>query len=132
MKEYNAFEPVPGANVNGQLTLGENTADNGGIRIAYAALQSEMRKPGVVKPMVDGYTPDQRFFLGFAQVWCENRREQMARMMVKVDPHSPDKFRVDGVVPNFEKFGQAFSCKQGSPMYPTGGNGLPRVVARCE
>ncbi len=121
VKEYNAFEPVPGANVNGQLTLGENTADNGGIRIAYAALQSEMRKPGVVKPMVDGYTPDQRFFLGFAQVWCENRREQMARMMVKVDPHSPDKFRVDGVVPNFEKFGQAFSCKQGSPMYPTAG-----------
>ena len=121
VKEYGAFEPVPGAKLNGKLTLGENTADNGGMRIAYAALQSEMQKPGSVKTTVDGYSPDQRFFLGFAQVWCQNAREQYSRMMVKVDPHSPGKFRVDGTVPNFDKFGQAFSCKQGTPMYPTAG-----------
>ena len=121
VKEYGAFEPVSGAAVNGKLTLGENTADNGGMRIAYAALHNEMQKPGAVKATVNGFTPDQRFFLGFAQVWCSNTREQMARMMVKVDPHSPAKFRVDGTVPNFEKFGQAFSCKQGSPMFPAAG-----------
>ncbi len=121
VKEYGAFESVAGAKLNGKLTLGENTADNGGLRIAYAALQSEMQRPGAVQATVDGYTPDQRFFLGFAQVWCSNTREQMARMLVKVDPHSPAKFRVDGTVPNFEKFGQAFQCKQGTPMYPAAG-----------
>ncbi len=121
VKEYSAFEPEPGAPINGKLTLGENTADNGGLRIAYAALQSELKKPGAVNKTIDGYTTDQRFFLGFAQVWCDNTREQMARMMVKVDPHSPDKFRVNGTLPNFEKFGEAFSCKQGTPMYPAAG-----------
>lgn len=118
VKEYGGFEAAPGANLNGKLTLGENTADNGGVRIAYAALHSQIDKGDASKKMVDGYTPDQRFFLGFAQVWCENRREQFARMMVKVDPHSPGRFRTNGTVQNFDKFGQAFQCKQGSAMYP--------------
>lgn len=118
VKEYGGFESAPGANLNGKLTLGENTADNGGLRIAYAALHSEIDKGEASKKMVDGFSPDQRFFLGFAQVWCENRRDQYARMMVKVDPHSPGRFRTNGSVQNFDKFAQAFQCKQGTAMYP--------------
>ena len=120
VKEYDQFAPVPGANVNGKLTLGENTADNGGIRIAYLALENTLAAEGkkLDGPKVDGFTPAQRFFIGFGQVWCESRREQYSRMMVKVDPHSPGKFRVNGTVQNFDEFGKAFNCKKGSPMYP--------------
>jgi putative endopeptidase len=120
VKEYDQFAPEPGANVNGKLTLGENTADNGGIRIAFLALQNTLAQEGkkLNGPKVDGFTPAQRFFIGFGQVWCENRREQYSRMMVKVDPHSPGKFRVNGTVQNFDEFGKAFNCKKGSPMYP--------------
>ncbi|HEY2012440.1 MAG TPA: M13 family metallopeptidase, partial [Bryobacteraceae bacterium] len=120
VKEYDGFAPVPGANVNGKLTLGENTADNGGIRIAFLALENTLAQEGkkLDGPKLDGFTPAQRFFIGFGQVWCENRREQYSRMMVKVDPHSPGKFRVNGTVQNFDEFGKAFNCKKGSPMYP--------------
>ena len=117
-KEYGSFEAVAGEKLNGKLTLGENTADNGGLRIAYAALHSEIDGKPAAGKTADGYTPDQRFFLGFAQVWCENTRDQMARMLVKVDPHSPGRFRVNGTVQNFDKFAQAFQCKKGSAMYP--------------
>ncbi|GAA3756073.1 M13 family metallopeptidase [Terriglobus aquaticus] len=119
VKEYGNFESVPGAKLNGKLTLGENTADNGGLRIAYAALHSEIDGTPAATKQIDGFTPDQRFFLGYAQVWCENTREEFSRMMVKVDPHSPGRFRTDGAVQNFDAFGKAFQCKQGSPMYPT-------------
>jgi putative endopeptidase len=118
--QYDGYEPFPGVHVNGKLTLGENTADNGGIRIAFLALQNTLAQEGkkLNGPKVDGFTPAQRFFIGFGQVWCENRREQYSRMMVKVDPHSPGKFRVNGTVQNFDEFGKAFNCKKGSPMYP--------------
>jgi putative endopeptidase len=119
VKEYGNFEPVPGAKINGKLTLGENTADNGGIRIAYQALLStlaaEQKSPG---QKIDGYTASQRFFISFAQVWCENRSEQSQRVLVKVDPHSPGMFRVNGVVQNFDEFGKAFGCHKGQPMMP--------------
>jgi putative endopeptidase len=120
VKEYDAFEPVPGQKLNGKLTLGENTADNGGLRIAYAALMDVLAKqgPDATNAKVDGYTPEQRYFLGFAQVWCENTREETARMRAKTDPHSPGRFRVNGTVQNFEKFAEAFSCKKGQPMAP--------------
>jgi putative endopeptidase len=120
VNEYNKFAPEPGANVNGKLTLGENTADNGGIRIAFLALQNTLAEEGkkVDGPKVDGYTPAQRFFISYGQIWCESRRPEYSRMMVKVDPHSPGKFRVNGAVQNFEEFGKAFGCKKGSPMYP--------------
>jgi putative endopeptidase len=120
VKEYNNFAPEPGANVNGKLTLGENTADNGGIRIAFLALENTLAAEGknVDGPKIDGFTPAQRFFLSYGQIWCENRRPEYSRMMVKVDPHSPGKFRVNGVVQNFDEFGKAFHCKKGSPMYP--------------
>ncbi len=121
VKEYNNFAPEPGANVNGKLTLGENTADNGGIRIAFLALQNTLAAEGknvTDGPQKDGFTPAQQFFIQYGQIWCESRRPEYSRMMVKVDPHSPGKFRVDGVVENFEEFGKAFHCKKGSPMYP--------------
>jgi putative endopeptidase len=120
VNEYNNFEPEPGAKVNGKLTLGENTADNGGIRIAFLALQNTLAAEGknVDGPKENGFTPAQQFFIQYGQIWCESRRPEYSRMMVKVDPHSPGKFRVDGVVQNFDEFGKAFHCKKGSPMYP--------------
>ena len=119
VNEYGNFESAPGAKLNGKLTLGENTADNGGLRISYAALHSQIDSTPAATKKIDGFTPDQRFFLGYAQVWCENRREEFSRMMVKVDPHSPGRFRTNGAVQNFDAFGKAFQCKQGTPMYPT-------------
>ena len=120
VKEYGAFEPVPGAALNGKLTLGENTADNGGLQVSYMALHKELAKLGgdAATKVVDGYTVDQRYFLGYAQVWCENTREETARMRAKTDPHSPGQFRVNGAVQNSAKFAEAFSCKQGTPMAP--------------
>ena len=115
-KEYSKFEVAPGANVNGELTLGENTADNGGTRIALMALQNTLaNRP---KPEIGGYTPDQRFFLSFGQIWCENEREEAARLQVQTDPHSPARFRVNGVLQNMPEFQKAFSCKAGQPMVP--------------
>ena len=109
VKEYGNFEPVAGSKLNGKLTLGENTADNGGLHIAFQALQSVLAKEGgdAETKKIDGYTPDQRFFIGFAQVWCENRSDQYNAMAVKVDPHSPGQFRTNGSVQNFDQFGKA-------------------------
>ncbi len=120
VKEYGNFEPIPGAKLNGKLTLGENTADNGGIHIAFQALQSVLAKegPAAETAKIDGYTPDQRFFIAFAQVWCENRSDQYNAMAVKVDPHSPGRFRTNGTVENFDQFGKAFGCHVGQPMMP--------------
>jgi putative endopeptidase len=118
VKEYDTFEPVPGQNLNGKLTLGENTADNGGLRLAYRALQSVLASegPGAETKKIDGYTPDQRFFISFAQIWCENTRPQYARVAAHTDPHSPGRFRTNGTVQNFDGFAKAFGCKKGQPM----------------
>ncbi len=120
VKEYGAFEPVSGSKLNGKLTLGENTADNGGLQVSYMALHKELAKlgPDAATKKIDGYTPDQRYFLGFAQVWCENTRDETARVRVKTDPHSPGRFRTNGSVQNSTRFAEAFSCKQGEPMAP--------------
>jgi putative endopeptidase len=120
VNEYGSFEPVPGQKLNGKLTLGENTADNGGIRIAYQALMSVLSEEGnsADAKKIDGYTPEQRFFIAFAQVWCENRTDQSERVMARTDPHSPGMFRTNGTVQNFDQFGKAFGCKKGQPMMP--------------
>jgi putative endopeptidase len=120
VKEYGNFEPVAGSKLNGKLTLGENTADNGGLHIAFQALQSVLAKEGpeAETKKIDGYTPDQRFFIAYAQVWCENRSDQYNQMAVKVDPHSPGQFRTNGAVQNFDQFGKAFGCHAGQPMMP--------------
>ncbi len=125
VKEYDGFEAAPAHDgaaaqmLNGKLTLGENTADNGGLRIAYQALLDTLAAEGKsIDEKIDGYTEAQRYFIGFAQVWCQNQTEQSARQSALVDPHSPGRWRVNGTVQNFDEFGKAFGCKKGQPMYP--------------
>ncbi len=125
VKEYSGFPVAEGQNLNGKLTLGENTADNGGIRIAFQALQEVLAKqgaaadPGYVDGKRDGYTEQQRFFITFGQLWCVNQTEQSARVQAKTDPHSTGQWRANGTVQNFDQFGKAFGCKVGEPMMPT-------------
>jgi len=116
--EYSKFSPLDDIHVNGKLTLGENTADNGGIRLAFAALMETIDGKGKT---VDGFTPEQQFFLGYAHAWCGKRTDAFQRMLTQVDPHSPERFRVDGVVQNFPEFRKAFGCKEGQPMAPADG-----------
>ena len=117
-KEYSNFVAVDDLKLNGKLTLGENTADNGGARIALMALEHMIAddKTGKEGEKIDGYTPEQRLFLGFGRVWCEKRRPEFSRMLVSVDPHSPGKYRVNGVVQNMPEFQKAWGCKAGQPM----------------
>jgi predicted metalloendopeptidase len=112
--EYSKFEAVPGLNVNGALTLGENTADNGGLRLAFVALMDSLK--GKEPAMIDGFTPEQRFFLSYGQAWCGLRRPQSTSMLTHTDPHSPPRYRVNGVVQNMPEFQKAFSCTAGKPM----------------
>jgi len=118
--EYSDFVAVDDLKLNGKLTLGENTADNGGARIALMALEQMIagNPAGTAAQTIDGYTPQQRFFLGAGRAWCEKRRPEYSRMLVSVDPHSPGKYRINGVVRNMPEFQKAFSCKAGQPMVP--------------
>ena len=116
VKEYDTFSPVDGVNLKGKLTLGENAADNGGIHLAYMALMRDLADKTIPDTKLDGLTPQQQFFLGFAQVWCENSTDANARVRAMTDPHSPGQFRTNGVVQNMKEFEQAFGCKEGDPM----------------
>ncbi len=119
VKEYGNFVAVDDAKVNGKLTLGENTADNGGLRLAYIAFLADAKRKTVdLKEKQDGYTAVQQFFLGFGQDWCGDTRPEQLRFQVQTDPHSPRQFRVNGVVQNMPEFGEAFHCKTGQPMMP--------------
>jgi len=117
-KEYSSFVSVKDEKgdlkLNGKLTLGENTADNGGLKLAYMALMSIIGETPV-KP-IDGYTAAQRYFLAYGQIWCQNVTDQEARKRVLTDPHSPGRWRVNGAVQNSAAFQQAFGCKAGQPM----------------
>jgi putative endopeptidase len=115
IKEYDAFEPVPGFHVNGALTLGENIADIAGIEIAYKAYLASLN--GRTPPVIDGMTADQRFYIGFAQSWLGKRRDESTIAGVKSDPHSPEKYRTNGVVVHMPSFYSAFSVKPGDKMY---------------
>jgi len=114
VQQYGGYTAVEDLKLNGKLTLGENGADNGGVRIALMALVESLA--GKTSAPVDGFTPEQRFFLGWGQVWCENVRPEAARMEVTMDPHSPGEWRVNGVVSNMPEFAKAFSCKADAPM----------------
>ncbi len=114
--QYNAYEPLPGLHVNGKLTLGENIADLGGATIAFDALQRALAKDPSKRKTIDGFTPEQRFFLSWAQVWRVNIREPEQRRLITVDPHSPGRFRAVGPLANLEPFCQAFQMAPGSPM----------------
>jgi putative endopeptidase len=111
--EYSGFTAVDDVKLNGKLTLGENTADNGGLRVSYMAMQDALQGK---TDKVEGFTPEQRFFLGFAQVWCQNVSPQESRQRAMTDPHSPGRFRVNGTVVNMPEFQKAFACKAGQPM----------------
>lgn len=114
VKEYSSFTAVDDVKLNGKLTLGENTADNGGLRIALMALMNTLA--GKQAPKIDGFTPEQRFFLGWGQIWCQNMTDEARRLRALTDPHSPARYRVNGVVQNMPEFEQAFSCPAGQPM----------------
>jgi putative endopeptidase len=116
--EYGSFVAIDDLKLNGRLTLGENTADNGGARVALMALREMITadKSGKATEKIDGYTPEQRFFLGFGRVWCEKRRPELQRTLVNTDPHSPGRYRVNGVVQNMPEFQQAWGCKVGQAM----------------
>jgi len=117
--EYAQFS-VGDIKLNGKLTLGENTSDNGGLRLAYMAFLARAAQEGLdpKRTSGDGYTPVQQLFLGFAQDWCSQSRPEQERVWATTDPHSPDRFRVNGVLVNMPEFAQAFSCRQGQPMAP--------------
>jgi len=119
VKEYGNFVAVDDVKVNGKLTLGENTADNGGLRLAFLAFLADAKRKNIdLSQKEDGYTPIQQFFLGHGQNWCGSTRPEQLRLQVQTDPHSPREFRVNGVVQNMSEFGEAFGCKVGQPMMP--------------
>lgn len=115
VKQYNAYEPLDSLHVNGELTLGENIADLGGIIIAYSAFKKTKQGQGNEK--INGLTPDQRFFINYAQIWRGHAKPEYLRQQVFTDPHSPRKFRVNGVLYNFEPFYEAFGVKENNGMY---------------
>jgi len=112
--QYSSYIAVDDVHLNGKLTLGENVADLGGEILAFIAWQS--KTAGMNLQPMDGLTPEQRFFVGFAQWDCANERPDDLRMRATVDPHSPAKYRINGVVVNMPEFGKAFGCKAGQPM----------------
>ena len=114
VRQFNGYEVEPGLNVNGKLVLGESIADLGGLTIAYAAYEKSIE--GKRPKDIDGFTPDQRFFLGWAQVWGANQREEAARLQTNTDPHPLARFRANGPLSNMEAFAKAFGCKKGQPM----------------
>ena len=113
--QYHGYEPLPGVHVNGKLTLGENIADMGGVKMAFEAYRA-MRKAAKQKVLAGGFTEDQQFFLAVGQAWCTKVRDASARLRVKTDPHSPPQFRVHGALSNLPAFGEAFQCAKGTPM----------------
>ena len=115
--QYNEYEALPGLHVNGELTQGENIGDIGGVKIAYAALQKALDKhPEDRNKKIDGFTPEQRFFLAFAGIWRQKIRDEDQKLRLKIDPHSPGRFRVNGPLSNLPEFAKAFNIPEGSPM----------------
>jgi predicted metalloendopeptidase len=115
VNQYNQFEPIKGYHVNGELTLGENIADNSGLAIAYKAYKISLK--GKKAPVIDGLSGEQRLYMGWAQVWRTKMREQQQIVQVKTDPHSPGQFRANGTLRNQPGFYDAFKVKQGDKMY---------------
>jgi putative endopeptidase len=117
--QYNSYSPIPGVQVNGQLTLGENIGDLGGISMSYSAYQKYVaaKYPNAAPPVIDGFTGDQRFFLGFAQLWRNTMTDETARMLALTNPHSPGEFRTNGVVRNFDPWYEAFGVKETNTLF---------------
>jgi len=112
--QYSTYTIIDDIKINGKLTLGEDTADLGGLILAYMAWKDDTKGQNL-QPL-DSLTPDQRFFVGYGQSWCGETRDETKRLRATVDPHSPEKYRTNGVVSNMPEFQEAFHCKAGSPM----------------
>ncbi|HZJ63101.1 MAG TPA: M13 family metallopeptidase [Kofleriaceae bacterium] len=117
-EQYSTFEALPRKYIQGQLTLGENIADIGGVKIAFRAYRA-LRKDAAKTYVADGFTEDQQFFIGVAQIWCARERPAETERRLTVDPHSPPKFRVYGALRNLPAFADAFRCAPGTPMRPS-------------
>ena len=115
IEQYNAYEPIPGYKVNGQLTLGENIGDLGGLSIAYEAYKLALN--GRPAPVLDRYTGEQRLFIGWAQVWARKYREEALIERIKSDPHSPSEYRANGTLENVPAFHEAFNTRPGDGMW---------------
>ncbi|MGB9181243.1 MAG: M13 family metallopeptidase [Pyrinomonadaceae bacterium] len=124
VKQFDAFEVEKGLHQNGKLVVGESVADLGGLTVAYAAFKKSLEGKQTPQP-IDGFTPEQRFFLGWAQVWATNDRPEFARLMVNTNPHPLARFRVNGPLSNMPQFAAAFQCKEGDPM-------VRGVAERCQ
>jgi putative endopeptidase len=118
VEQFNSYVAMDDLHINGELTEGENIADLGGVKLAYAALEKALqRKPAAERTQkIDGFTPEQRFFLSWAQVWRNNTRPEAKRLRLQVDPHSPGQFRVNGPLSNLPEFARAFQIPDKSPM----------------
>ena len=115
VSQYDAYEPLPGMPLSGRFTLGENIGDLGGLSVAYTAYRLSLGgKPG---PVLEGFTGEQRFFIGWAQVWRRKYREEEMRRRIKTDPHSPSAYRCNGIVSNLDGFYDAFKIDLNDPMY---------------
>jgi putative endopeptidase len=112
--QYSSYIVIDDIKINGKLTLGEDVADLGGLILAYLAWKADTK--GQNLQPIDGLTPEQRFFVGYGQSWCGETRDETKRLRATVDPHSPEKYRTNGVVSNMPEFQEAFHCKSGSPM----------------
>ncbi|HET8535229.1 MAG TPA: M13 family metallopeptidase [Sphingomicrobium sp.] len=115
-KQFDQYEPIPGVHIKGKLTLGENLADLGGLEAAYDAYRRYVARHGE-PPVIDGYTGDQRFFIAYAQAWQGKRREGALRQQLLSNPHSPEEYRVNGIVRNFDPWYKAFNVKPGDKLY---------------
>ena len=115
VSQYDAYQPIPGMNLSGKFTLGENIGDLGGLSVAYTAYKLSL--DGKPSPVIDDYTGEQRFFIGWAQVWRRKYREAEMRKRIKTDPHSPSQYRCNGIVSNLDGFYDAFEVKPGSAMF---------------
>jgi putative endopeptidase len=113
--QYGQFEPLPGVKVNGDFTSGENIGDLGGVAVGLHAYKLSLK--GKPAPVLDGFTPEQRFFLGWCQVWRSNIREAALRNQVTADVHSPAEYRCNGVVRNVDEWYSAFDVKPGDKLY---------------
>ncbi|MGB6501365.1 MAG: M13 family metallopeptidase [Thermoplasmata archaeon] len=116
IEQYSGFEPLPGLHLNGELTAGENIADLGGVSLAFEALHRRLASGRTPRATIDGFTPEQRFFLSFGQIWRGSVRDQELKRRVSIDPHSPGRFRINGAVSNLPEFWAAFHIPSGAPM----------------